>query len=178
MQLRKWTQFWLALLMVLSTWRGYEDEVKCGEPIYLCQPSPTSLPTGSHLFHSSFWQFAQANHPNFFQELFSQIECDVELIMPVRGRKDFHGWGPSPTWYHKDSSAIHSCFPCLKGVCVLSSAFHSWSWTLILELKIAFQCSMAFLILCRELSRSLSIHSSLVVSSYLFLKPFFPPHLS
>ena len=84
MQLRKWTKssswlfswFWLHGCDIRRT--------KMWRPIHLCQQSAPPSRFVHTYFHSSFWQFAQANCPNFFQELFSQIECDVELIIPVR----------------------------------------------------------------------------------------------
>lgn len=85
MQLRKWTKssswpssrFWL---------HGCDiRELKCGGQYIYVSNLPPPHPWFVHTyFHSSFWQFAQANCPNFFQELFSQIECDVELIISVR----------------------------------------------------------------------------------------------
>lgn len=87
-----------------------------------------SLPVCTHLFHSSFWQFVQANCPNFFQELFSQIECDVELIIPVGqelgGVYCQGAFLPSASsiLYHRDFLAAYTPFPhslILKEHCVL-----------------------------------------------------------
>lgn len=80
MQLRKWTKS--------PSWHFPQSRLHWGDikrtkmckPIYLCQQPPPSPFTYTHLFHSSSWQFAQANCPKFFQEFFSQIGCDVELI--------------------------------------------------------------------------------------------------
>lgn len=96
MQLRKWTKSSSWQFSQLCLHGCYIGETKTCKPIYLCQQSFPSLPIRTHLFHSSFWQFACANYPNFFQELFSQIECDVELI--IAGRQEleaFHHHGAS-----------------------------------------------------------------------------------
>ena len=107
----------------------------------LCQHSAPSLPVCAYLFHSSFWQFVQANCPNFFQELFSQIECDVELIIPV-GQElgDVYCQGAflpsaSSILYHRDFLAAYTPFPhslILKEhrvlICLQLSEVGSYCW--------------------------------------------------
>lgn len=118
----------ILLLAILSFWlHGCDTRTKCGGQCVYVSTCPLP-PVCTHLFHSSFWQSVQANYPNFFQELFSQIECDVELIIPVG-----HELGcvycqgaflpsASSILYHRDFLAAYTLFPhslILKEHCVL-----------------------------------------------------------
>lgn len=123
---------------------------KIYKPIYLCLPSP--LPICTHLFHSSFWQLAQANCPNFFQELFSQIKCDMELIIPLgRCWRTFIAMGhlhpqcSVPFELHlRDPSTTHTPFPHPEGAVCTHLPPTKWSLALTPVLKISLPHITAF----------------------------------
>lgn len=140
----------LAVLGSDSTAQGFRKNWNVEANTFMSAICP-SLPVGTHLFHSSFWQFAQANCPNFFQGLFSQIECDAELITPVRqelGNAPRRGAFSPSAWStssHRGSPTTHTPFSHPKGAVCSPLPPTQWSLALTLVLKIPFNTLQLFL---------------------------------
>lgn len=144
MQLRKWTKSPSWHFPRSRLHGGDTKRTEMCKPIYPCQ-QPPPLPIHTRLFHSSSWQFAQANCPNFFQEFFSQIGCDVELITAVsQESEDFYHHRAFTLWAHgflqvaPESSRQLSPLPSPHRATALVSLQSSDGYSSVL--KIALQC--------------------------------------